>query len=65
MYVVILLVVTSLELPPFSVIDIPLLLQDLSDPRPQPRESHLEDAQLARAVSLSLKVSFLLLLYFS
>ncbi|KAH0643214.1 hypothetical protein KY290_035459 [Solanum tuberosum] len=30
---------------------------DLSDPRPQPRESHLEDAQLAHAVSLSLKAA--------
>lgn len=30
--------------------------QDLSDPTPQPRQSHLEDAQLAHAVSLSLKV---------
>ncbi|KAK4338373.1 hypothetical protein RND71_042860 [Anisodus tanguticus] len=32
-----------------------LMPQDLSDPRPQPRQSHLEDAQLAHAVSLSLK----------
>ncbi|XP_055821454.1 plant UBX domain-containing protein 8 isoform X2 [Solanum dulcamara] len=30
---------------------------NLSDPRPQPRESHLEDAQLAHAVSLSLKAA--------
>lgn len=30
---------------------------DPSDPRPQPRESHLEDAQLAHAVSLSLKAA--------
>ncbi|TMW89787.1 hypothetical protein EJD97_016626 [Solanum chilense] len=30
---------------------------DLSDSRPQPRESHLEDAELARAVSLSLKAA--------
>ncbi|MCD7447597.1 hypothetical protein HAX54_032215 [Datura stramonium] len=30
---------------------------DLSDPMPQPRQSHLEDAQLAHAVSLSLKTA--------
>ncbi|KAJ8555728.1 hypothetical protein K7X08_013224 [Anisodus acutangulus] len=30
---------------------------DLSDPRPQPRQSHLKDAQLAHAVSLSLKTA--------
>ncbi|OIT21827.1 PREDICTED: plant UBX domain-containing protein 8-like isoform X1 [Nicotiana attenuata] len=30
---------------------------DLRDPTPQPRQSHLEDAQLAHAVSLSLKTA--------
>ncbi|CAN4077804.1 unnamed protein product [Withania somnifera] len=30
---------------------------DLSDPTPQPRQSHLEDSQLAHAVSLSLKTA--------
>ncbi|KAF3664695.1 putative scarecrow-like protein 28-like isoform X2 [Capsicum annuum] len=30
---------------------------ELSDPRPQPRQSHLEDAQLAHAVSLSMKTA--------
>lgn len=31
-------------------------MKDLSDPEPQQRQPHLEDPELAHAVSLSLKV---------
>lgn len=34
----------------------PILTQDLADPEPRQRQSYLEDAELANAVSLSLKV---------
>ena len=33
-----------------------ILMKDLSDPGPQQRQPHLADAELAHAVSLSLKV---------
>ena len=41
-----------------------ILTQDLADPGPRQSQSHLEDAELAHVVSLSLRVcSFTLCLY--
>jgi hypothetical protein len=41
-----------------------ILMQDLADPEPLPRKSHLEDPELAHAVSLSLKVCSMTLCVF-
>lgn len=39
-------------------------MKDLSDPGPQQRQPHLADAELAHAVSLSLKVRCSLFFFF-